>query len=676
MVRNVNLIPAAREVARRVRVAFDHGRERVALDRLSRELARLNIEYGALSSEELLHHFRTRTPQFFAGFENPFSTAHLQQRLFPTETEQLIKSANAIQHSQSVGFAEWRRDPLSDHIWPLEYHADLALQRNDGSDVRTLWELNRLSHFNTFSRAYAVTRDVKYASTLFAHFDSWIEQNPLGLGPNWSSAMEVSLRAMNLLAAFTVCRHAESFTVDRLLRWLQLLEQHGAHIKRNLEFTHLGTSNHYLTNVVGLLWLGITLPELSAAEEWRNWSLQQLSLEMDKQVLPDGSDYEGSTGYHRYVLELFLYSFILCRERGIVIAPRYWQKLESMLQFLRCYLRPDGSAPLIGDSDGSQVLPIRPHRADDHGYLLPVGALATNNPQINDRGINEELLWLCGEEGASRSESHSTSTQEICSTTFPDAGIYVMRHEDLYLLFNAARHLRKGRSSHRHNDALSIEVSVCGRPFIVDPGTYTYSADPQARHLFRSTTYHSTIQVDDAEQNSIEVSQPFLFGNEARPAVTYWDSTDESDRVTGFHVGYQRLAGRLRHLRTITLYKRDRWWLVQDQIEGRGRHKISARFHLADGLDVNQTHKSATVFDPVSQVRLLMVAFDCDQQPECESQFVSHHYGSREPSTIVTWTANVKLPCSLRWALVPICVGEDEQERRLAVARDLANEVN
>jgi len=88
--------------------------------------------------------------------------------------------------------------------------------------------------------------------------------------------MEVALRAMNLLGVFTICVHAESFTPQHLSRWLQSFEQHVAYIKHNLEFSYLGTTNHYLTDVVGLLWLGLTLPELVLATTWREWAAKEL----------------------------------------------------------------------------------------------------------------------------------------------------------------------------------------------------------------------------------------------------------------------------------------------------------------------------------------------------------------------------------------------------------------
>src|SRR6185503_21196019 len=161
---------------------------------------------------------------------------------------------------------------------------------------------------------------------------------------------------------------------ERLPDLLTMLDQHGAHIERNLEFSHLGTSNHYLSDVVGLLWLGLMLPELKAANRWLEFGARELSREIEQQILPDGAHFECSTGYHRYVLELLLYSLLLVRANETRLDKDYldapWPRLRSMLEYVRAYLRPDGQAPLIGDSDSGKVLPIVHRAGDDHAYLL------------------------------------------------------------------------------------------------------------------------------------------------------------------------------------------------------------------------------------------------------------------------------------------------------------------
>ncbi|HEY5884615.1 MAG TPA: heparinase II/III family protein, partial [Pyrinomonadaceae bacterium] len=335
---------AARELLRRSRVSLDRRRERARLGKLQERAARLQSTFAAMTGAELLAHFRTRSrPAFLPGFS--INAGPFQRELFPEQTQQLLSQAERIvKHSWPLlGIGEtnfgqqidWHRDPVSNFHWPLDYHADLNLFRDDGSDARVLWELNRLPHFLTLARAYAVTKDERFAAEFFQQLESWYLQNPYGMGVNWSCAMEVALRATNLLGAFEIFRHSESVDEQKLARALAVFDQHGNFIRQNLEFSHIATSNHYLSDVVGLTWLGIMLPELQSAKGWREFGFRQVLGEMDKQVLPDGADFESSTGYHRFVLELFLYTFLLCRANNIEIAARYWDTLHRMLYYMR-----------------------------------------------------------------------------------------------------------------------------------------------------------------------------------------------------------------------------------------------------------------------------------------------------------------------------------------------------
>jgi hypothetical protein len=669
---------ATLEAFRRGRAAVRSRRERAMLDELASQPVLLRPEYQSLSSSDLVQHFRERAgPLFLPGFQQPDSIASLHQDLFPDETERLLESARTITDAHRwplLGFGEkefgrpitWHRDPLSRRIWPLDYHADIRLWHNDGSDVRVLWELNRLGHLITLGCAYALTKEEVFAAEFFSQVESWREQNPVGRGANWSCAMEVALRAINLLTAFSIFRNSRALDEERLLMLLAMFDQHGAHIQRNLEFSHIATSNHYLSDVVGLLWLGVMLPELARAQHWRVWALNELLHELDKQVLPDGADYEVSTGYHRFVAELFLYSFVLCSTNEIPIDARHWRKLHRMFSYLRGILRPDGLAPLIGDTDGSQVLPIVARSANDHAYLLALGAAVFKDAQFKQLHVEPppELLWILGELGMRDYEVLANSDQEVCSQAFLNAGTYLLKQDGLFLLFNANGWQNDRPASHRHNDVFSVEVSACGRAFIVDPGTYVYTADLHERHLFRSTSYHSTVQIDDEEQRTIREDAPFVIGDEATVRVLVWESTGERDHVVAEHDGYERLGEPVKHRRAITFDKINRWWLIEDYVLGKGEHKVATRFHFDAGLEVKTGDNNSVVArDQESGACLIVRSLDLDQPATLELQFTSRHYGSKLQSLSACWTTETAVPCTLRWAIVPVGAGENLEER-------------
>jgi hypothetical protein len=588
----VKLTTAAREALRRSRVAAASRRERASLDKdypLS-----LAPPFSQMSAAELLIHFQHRTPiQVFLNLD-----------------------LNSCSSGETLHELEWRRDPQSNYLWPLDYHRDINLQRSDGSDVRVVWELNRLAQLLRLNNA----------AQFLSQLRSWNDQNPYGRGPNWTCAMEVALRAMNILVAFERFRTSPEIDPDSLQFVLKLLQQHGRYIQNNLEFSYIATSNHYLSDVAGLLWLGVMLPELREATEWRDFGLTELLREMDKQIQGDGSDYEASTGYHRFVLELFLYSFVLCRENKIQIDEKYWRKLHQMLEYVKAYLRPDGLAPLIGDTDGGQVLSIREHHADDHAYVLDIGAELLNDPVLK-------------------------RPQET-SSAFPDAGIYIMRYRDCYLCFNASGAGIHGRGSHGHNDALSIEVSARGRVFIIDPGTYVYTANLEMRHAFRSTAYHSTVKIDDEEQNTTDINAPFVIGNEAQPRVLEWQSNANYDKVVAEHYGYRRLNSPITHRRTVTFNQLECSWLIDDELLGAGEHEFEVWFHFTSGLELLVRGAEIEAWDQGAGVGLVVRSLSLEASPALVNQHVSRDYGEISDSVSACWRVSGR-PGKLSWKIYP-----------------------
>ena len=120
----VKLTTAAREALRRSRVSIQQRKERAKLDEI--EPLVLTQNFARMSADELSEYFRG--PREAKFFDHPWSVQDFDEQSLGREIQ-------------------WRRDPLSNYVWPLDYHRDIKLLRTDGSDIRVLWELNRLGHF-------------------------------------------------------------------------------------------------------------------------------------------------------------------------------------------------------------------------------------------------------------------------------------------------------------------------------------------------------------------------------------------------------------------------------------------------------------------------------------------------------------------------------------------------
>jgi hypothetical protein len=671
----------ALETFRRGAVSIARRRERRMIDRLESRSARLTDRFHGLEADTLVAHFSERTrPAFFPIWNRALQSgaagvphASVERTLAAAEAITSGHRWHLFGSSEQIFGPEidWLREPASGTRWPADYHADLKLEWNQGTDLRILWELNRLQHLITLAQAFSLTKDEQFAVEFFSQIDSWRSANPVGKGPNWACAMEAAIRAINLLACFEVFRHSKRLTPSNLASLLSLFDSHGRHIRRNLEFSYISTSNHYLSDVVGLLWLGLMLPELEAADGWRDFGLKEMLREMDKQVLPDGADFEASTAYHRFVLELFLYTFLLCGRNQISIPEKYWKKLETMVAFTAAYVRPDGRAPLAGDNDSGRILPFVPRSGDDHAYLAALGAVLFERSEFKRPGVDvpDEVVWLFGEEGRDKFESLQPAMAR--SQVFKEAGLCIMRSGSSYLMLNFSSAGINGRGSHSHNDALSIELSACGSAFLIDPGTYVYTADLDARHEFRSTEYHSTVEVDGEEQNRTNRSTPFAIGDDARPKLLRWDSSGETDLAVAEHYGYMRLPQGIVHRRAVQFYKQNELWLMEDALLGAGIHQFRFSFHFAPSLEVRITDGSAVqARDPENGAEFIVASLDGYGAPELVSLFSATDYGSRKPSIAACWAVRGAAPMTARWALLPVC-GEDVRDERLQLLEHL-----
>ena len=543
----------------------------------------------------------------------------------------------------------WSKDFISGYEWKkgTYYRKYIQVDLSNHADVKVPRELSRCHHLLHLALAYNFTSEKKYARTVVEHIVNWIEENPLMYSINWCCAMDVAIRAVNWIWSLSLLNNFE-VTDEELKIIRNSLYQHGWFIYNNLEGANYEyNNNHYFSDIVGLLHIGLLFREDFTAQKWLQFAIDSFYRETRLQVLPSGMSFEGSTNYHRLVTELVLTSVILLRRNGIHVPPDIVYRLENMVEFVMRLTLPDGTMPVIGDQDNGRLLPWGIENINDHRYLLTVGALVFDRGDFKYYGSGYNVYAAIFSSISSRILYNRIVTNQtlIKSFYFKDAGLVLMRDGNNSLLFNVDnqgmyRDSYNG-SSHTHCDWFSFVLAVNKTAFIVDPGSYVYSSDAHARNHFRSTCMHNTIVVDGKDQVEINECLLWRMKRDTSPQIIKWRTNDQFDLIECAHDGFRKLDDNIRHQRSVFFDKQSVEWLVTDNISAKSGHNFIAYFHLdtnvhADivGRTVMLKKKDTTIelhFETESDIEVLLV-----------DDVVSKGYGSSENSkTILVKTKKI-----------------------------------
>jgi hypothetical protein len=648
-----------------------------------RQLGR-SLSNGNLSAS--IRQWRARpAPRLLPGLDDLQETAGTINLLFPQSAGEARREGDSILERQIVLFGrtfkldpiiDWHQDPFSGIRWPPVHYTRIPIQLGNSSDIRCVWELNRLQHFTTLGRAYALTGDERYAEDFLRQVVSWEEQNPPRFGPNWVVAMEAGIRAINLVVSMEFFRASPRLDDASMEILLRLIISHGKFVRSNLEFSHGITSNHYLSDLLGLFVIGMAVPEIKESGEWVSFAAYRLLEEMDTQIYEDGVDYEGTIGYHRFVLEIFALFFSINSSIGTEIPSRYWLRLEKMFDFVRHYLKPDGTAPIIGDSDDGRVMRFRDRPAVDHGYLLSIASVLLNKASFKHSAlIDEEAVWWYGKAGYERYESLPVNPRPPASRAFEVSQIFVQRSGPLYAVIDCGDHGAKGQGSHAHSDALSFELFAYGQTFLRDPGTFVYSASERWRNQFRSTAYHNTVRVDGTEISAVSKGELFALGPNVQPRVLKWESAGDHDTLDAEHHAYLRLPSRVVHRRILGFDRPGEYWALTDIFssldEAAGTEQVALLefyFNFDSGIEVKV--EAGNVVRGSGKEAALLIAPVSDHVFECKisTRWVSTAYGTRTRSFGIIYRLYAKLPFSNTILLIPLRYGDESKAERILEA--------
>ncbi len=499
---------------------------------------------------------------------------------------------------------------------------------NPSRDVEWHILLHKFYYAVGLGMAYAESGEQCYLDKWMALTSAWIEQTP----PGFIAADVTGRRVQNWIYAYYYFINQTgqaSICPSFHLKLIHSLAEQVNFLRTNLT----AARNHRTLELYAIFLAGVVFPELKDAKAWVEFTLPEITRNMQTDLLSDGVQCELSTDYHQLVLKNYLCVRRLAKLNAIAVPAAMDEGLVKALEFSMYVHKPDGVVPSLSDGDARGFLDLLMQGYELYG--------------------REDMLYVAtqGQRGAppaKRSVHFSASGYSIIRSGWGENGNSF--NDEQYLILDCGP---LGAGNHGHFDCLSFELAAYGRSLVVDPGRYTYSesGDINWRVKFRGTAYHNTVVVDGKNQTRYEPRAIKDASRHAKGSVRHkvtgpapqhelraFASRERFDFLHGIASSHEYDAVHQRRL----FFAFGEYWICCDTLTSPSPHRYDLLFHLAehaqDRISIKRDRGTLSVCSP----NLVIAQEDRYDAMELgvEPGFVSYRYGVKQPAPIVRFNQN------------------------------------
>lgn len=451
----------------------------------------------------------------------------------------------------------------------------------DASDQHWRHFLHRHHFLRALVAEHAQTRAANLEAAAATAISDWITRHPVplrssgGCAPAWET-LSTAWRLWEWLRVLPAMAAQPGFGRPNLNLLLRSAWEHAWHL-----MAHQGhPTNWALVEAAVLALAGLELDCFRDAPAWAGVGLERLSVQARRQFWSDGTHFELSPLYQAICLEALLTVDLALTARGLALPADVAGSVDLGLQHLRALRRPDGAWPALNDSWGLD---------QDFAAVLDLVQAAGRQGGAPEEGSDGP------ERGAGGAGRH-----------FHRAGICLLGGVGASSGGNRLL-LRAGPAgaAHAHDDALSLDVSLGGRPFVVDPGVSTYETNHGLTAHYRSLAAHSL---------------PWMAGWSRSASDMTWSRRIASDQVSltsaaapGLEAASAAAWGPWAKSELAGVIFRGvvcclgEYFVVRDHFRGRGMRQVEVGWQFAPGeLEVAKDGLAAWLHGPQGVVGSLL----------------------------------------------------------------------
>lgn len=452
----------------------------------------------------------------------------------------------------------------NDQVLDFKDHIDWLAQIGD--DPESVYSFNRMRYWISLGQAYALTGDEKYSTAFVSQARSWIREVPISVKKAWRT-IEAGIRMENWMKAIAYFEASVFIDEEFLELFSSSIRTHAQYIMGIFNPFNL-LSNWGVMSNHGLFVASSLMPTSDETLKWQSTAIQRLTEEIKIQVYDDGSHWEQSPMYHNEVLHHYLDVITISQDLGLLLPSALIKRVKAMARYSAAFQMPDGTCPTIGDSDAAAQ--------ED---LMVRSAILFDDSSIRSKAPLKpsfDCLWDIGSERALFFEKQIGRTADKALFLFPDSGNAYWQKRDTKLHFKAGT-LGAG---HGHADQLSFDIFYKSRPFLVDPGRFTYVDKPE-RYEFKVDKAHNAITIDD--RNSYVPKDSWEYSKMSRAMFTHAKCKKGFCLLGASHLGYAD-QGVFVSRKLIILGPR--LFVIADEAFSDREHTMQSHLHFHPSYDV------------------------------------------------------------------------------------------
>lgn len=353
---------------------------------------------------------------------------------------------------------------------------------------------------------------------------------------------------------------------------------HGFDLAERTKAYHPG--NHHTKGLVGLFEIAVCLQDLDFSADWIEQSLQLLTEHMEREVNPDGFQFERSVHYHVGDIENYFRVYQLAMINEIPVPELFEKRFKQMFTVLKQIAQPDKNLPVLQDDTDYFLKEV-----NELGGVFKAGALLLKDPELEyfaSKHPSHDWYWLLARKLSGN--SLETKKPDTGSLALENTGYYIMRNgwdpEDQYMSISAG--LSNVKPDHQHGDMLGLTAYSKGYQILP---TYQVKYNKPDYYLFKNSWVKNVAIVDSIPQGrnfkGNEGGSGFgKFRTLPKPEVKLWRSDKDMDVFIGTHDGYQQIGVDI--YRTVIFLKKAGEWIVCDRFLSNELHEYQ---QIWQGLD-------------------------------------------------------------------------------------------